>query len=341
MVPRTGDQARGALSARHRVAPRAILKRLATWVGLAGLTLAASGSAHAEWLNLCDRQAKVSASQQDKLFRFGAIIKAELDQSGHKAALMARSGLDLQRFGIRYSHAGVSLQASDNTPWSVRQLYYACDERQPRVYDQGISGFLLGTDNPNVGYISVVFLPEDKADELARAALDKRQALSVLGATYSANAYPFSTRYQNCNQWLIELLAMAWGQAQTPSDTGEPDAPLTTLPGPVDVRSQAQSWLKAQAYEPTDIDVGHRWLMWAGAFIPFVHTDDHTQADVDALHLRVSMPAAIEAFVHQRVPQATRVEFCHTEDHVVIHRGWSDLSDGCVPSGEDEVIRLD
>ncbi len=327
---------------RRRAAPQAILNgRLAGLLCIAGLSLAGSGTAHAEWLNLCDRQAKVSASQQDKLFRFGAIIKAELAQSGHKAALMARSGLDLQRFGIRYSHAGVSLQASENTPWSVRQLYYACDERKPRVYDQGISGFLLGTDNPNVGYISVVFLPDDKADELARAALDKRQALSVLGATYSANAYPFSTRYQNCNQWLIELLATAWGGLDTQPDAADQLDSAGALRMPVVRRSQAQSWLKAQAYEPTDIDVGYRWLMWAGSFIPFVHSDDHPQQDIDARHYRVSMPAAIEAFVRQVVPQATRVEFCHTEDHVVIHRGWSDLPEGCVPGGEDEVIRLD
>lgn len=328
------------MNAQLRAVPRAILNGLVGLMGLAGLTLVGGGTAHAEWLNLCDRQAKVSASQQDKLFRFGAIIKAELDRSGHKAALMARSGLDLQRFGIRYSHAGVSLQDSDNTPWSVRQLYYACDERKPRVYDQGISGFLLGTDNPNVGYISVVFLPDEQAADLARAALDKRQALSVLGATYSANAYPFSTRYQNCNQWLIELLATAWGHLDLPQ--GMPDSTQPGEPGGMDgLRGQAQTWLKDQAYAPTDIDVGSRLLMWAGRFIPFVHSDDHPQQDIDARRYRVSMPAAIEAFVHQAVPQATRVEFCHTEDHVVIHRGWSDLADGCVPGGEDEVIRLD
>lgn len=305
--------------------------RTAVLAVLSGLGCAAWQPSHAEWLNLCDRQAKVSAAQQDKLFRFGAIVRNELDQSGHKLALMARSGLDLQRFGIRYSHAGISLKDSDNTPWSVRQLYYACDEHKPRVYDQGISGFLLGTDNPNVGYISVVLLPEDKSAELERAALDKRQALSVLGASYSANAYPFSARYQNCNQWLIELLATAWGHLDTQEDVLDPAG----------LRSRAQAWLKDQSYEPANIDVGYRLLMWAGAFIPFVHSDDHPQQDIDARRYRVSMPSAIEAFVHQTIPQATRVEFCHTEDHVVIHRGWRDLRDGCVPDDEDEVIRLD
>jgi len=127
-------------------------------------------------------------------------------------ALIARSGLDLSRFGVRYSHAGFSLRASENTPWSVRQLYYACDEQKPRIFDQGMSGFLLGTDNPAVGYVSIVFLPTDEAAELEHAALDNRQALRLLSPTYSANAYPFSVRYQNCNQWVMELIASAWGQ---------------------------------------------------------------------------------------------------------------------------------
>ena len=38
-------------------------------------------------------------------------------------------------------------------------------------------------------------------------------ALALLGREYSANAYPFSPRYQNCNQWVAELLATAWRPA--------------------------------------------------------------------------------------------------------------------------------
>ncbi|HEY1392705.1 MAG TPA: DUF2145 domain-containing protein, partial [Methylibium sp.] len=93
----------------------------------------------------------MSAEQQDVLLRFGAIVKDELEKSGQSLVLITRSGLDLSRFGVRYSHAGLSLKASRNAPWSVRQLYYACDERKPRLYDQGMSGFLLGADDPSTG----------------------------------------------------------------------------------------------------------------------------------------------------------------------------------------------
>jgi hypothetical protein len=181
----------------------------------AGLALAALGlaplAAHAASTRFCDRGADTTAGQKDTLLRFGALVKGELAASGRDVALIARSGIDLHRFGARYSHEGVALKASANGPWSVRQLYYACDEGKPRIFDQGMAGFLFGTDDPDAGWVSLVLLPSDDAAPLEIAARDDARALRVLGATYSANAYPFSTRYENCNQWVMELLAGAWG----------------------------------------------------------------------------------------------------------------------------------
>jgi hypothetical protein len=180
-----------------------LIPRRAAWAAWAVLAAGAAlaGSAQAASLRYCDRQAQVSVGQQDQLFRFGAIVKAELEASKQPLALVARSGLDLSWFGLRYSHAGFSLKDSPNGPWSVRQLYYACDEQRPRIFDQGISGFLLGTDNPAEGYVSLVFLPPEEGAPVERAALSAPQALQLLAADYSANAYPWGLRYQNCNQW--------------------------------------------------------------------------------------------------------------------------------------------
>lgn len=151
----------------------------------------AGGTAQAEALRYCDPPAEPSAVEQDRLLAFGALIKTELERSGQDLALVARSGLDLQRIGHRYSHAGLSLRASANTPWSVRQLYYACDEQRPRIFDQGMAGFVLGTSQPRLGYVSLVFLPAEPGAALAQAALDDPRALQLLGARYSANAYAY------------------------------------------------------------------------------------------------------------------------------------------------------
>ncbi len=280
---------------------------------------------HASSTRFCDHPTELDAGQKDRLFRFGAVIKDELERSGQSLALIARSGLDLSRFGVRYSHAGLSLKASLNTPWSVRQLYYACDEQRPRVFDQGIAGFLLGLNDPSVGYVSIVYLPLAEADALERTVLDNRQALQLLSPAYSANAYPFSLSYQNCNQWVLEMLAAAWGRLD--------DAP--------DLRTQAQHWLRAQGYRPSVFELGWRPLMWLARAIPWLHDDDHPPEDLGQQLFRVSMPASIEAFVQATVPGATRVELCHAGRRVVIRRGWEKIAEGCEPAGQDTVVMLD
>jgi hypothetical protein len=265
----------------------------------------------------------MNAAQQDRLLRFAALVKEELDRSGETVALIARSGLDLSRFGLRYSHAGVSLKASDNAPWSVRQLYYACDEQRPRLYDQGMSGFLFGTDDATVGYVSIVLPTGSDAVALEGAALDTPRALRLLAATYSANAYPYSLRYQNCNQWVAELLATAWGE----------------LDDTQDLRERAQLWLAQRGYEPPAIDVD--WLMLAAPFIPLVHLDDHPQADLDRLRVRTSLPSAIETFVRERMPGARRIEMCHDGRKAVIRHGWEPIAGGCRPQAGDRVVDLE
>ena len=292
---------------------------------LAALFIASiAAPALASSLNYCNGTTEPKPELQDRLLQVAAIVKAELDQSGQNLALISRSGLSLERLGQRYSHAGVSLKASRNTPWSVRQLYFACDESRPRIFDQGITGFVLGVDNAAEGYVSIVLLPADAAQPLERAALDDATTLQLLGATYSANAYPFSTAYQNCNQWLIELLATAWGDLDVKDKA----------------RSTAQQWLAEQDYQPTVLNIGWYPLMWLARQLRWLHSDDHPDEDLDAAQFRVSLPEGIERFVAKRLPQATRLEICYTSTQVVVHSGWSPIPEGCQAGDGDKVIPL-
>jgi hypothetical protein len=272
----------------------------------------------------CDRTQALSASQQDKLLRFAAIVREELDQTDGDAALVSRSGLDLARFQIRYSHAAVAWRDTGGA-WSARQLYYACDEQRPRIFDQGLAGFAMGIDDAALGYVTIVRVPADAAAALRRAALDTPRALHLLAAAYSANAYPFSLLYQNCNQWVMELLAIAWG------DLADGD----------ELRARAQDWLRAADYAPEPVAVGSRLLMLASAFVPLLHLDDHPAADRDAMQLRVSLPSTVEAFVRQRLAGSERVELCHDGRQVVVHRGWTPIATGCKPADGDRVVPLD
>jgi hypothetical protein len=289
--------------------------------------LTASLLAHGSWagsLNYCQGQPELNADIQDRLIQVAAVVKTELDRSGHSVALVARSGLALQWLDQRYSHAGVSLKSSPNTAWSVRQLYYACDEQRPRIFDQGMSGFVLGAHDPAEGYVSLVLLPPEASQALQKAALDDRQVLALLGQTYSANAHGFSQQYQNCNQWLAELLASAWG-APLPGDGA---------------RSQAQQWLRTQGYQPTVLKLNWQPLMWLASVLPWLHSDDHPAEDLAQAQFRVSMPQSIASFVRAQWPANTHIELCYTATHLVLRRGWEPIAAGCQPGPGDEVTNL-
>ena len=304
-------------------APLRLLSSLCL-IGLLCLGAAGSAQASGALSNFCDRQDKLSATEQDRLLRFAAVVRQELARSEGGAVLISRSGLDLSRFAIRYSHAALALRG-DNGAWSARQLYFACDEKRPRLFDQGIAGFAMGSDDPSLGYIALVRLPADAAQALELGARDKQRALDLLAGQYSANAYPWSLRYQNCNQWVIEMMASSWG----------------ALPDGADLRARAQAWLRSAGYAPEPVAIASPFTMMAAWFVPLVHVSDHPASDRAARRLQVSLPAALETFTRQRYPAAERVELCHNTREIVLHRGWTPVAAGCVAGPGDTVLALD
>ncbi|HET9978167.1 MAG TPA: DUF2145 domain-containing protein [Burkholderiaceae bacterium] len=307
------------------ILPRAAAAALLALAACTGAVAGGGASSHDS--RYCDRSQALSAAEQDRLLRFAGAIGHELDAAGIErgAALVARSGLDLSRFGLRYSHAGIALRRADDAPWQVRQLYFACDEGRPRIFDQGLAGFVFGTDRAERGFVSIVVLPQAAAAPLAASARDDALALALLGERYSANAYAFGLAYQNCNQWIAELFAAAWG-ALAPGDA---------------LRARAQAWLAGAGYAPPPVEVKSPLLMLASVVVPWVHRGDHPAEDIAAMRFRTSVPAALEAFVRERWPGTQRIELCHTTTRIVVRRGWEAIGDACEPGAGDRVVPLD
>lgn len=278
-------------------------------------------------LIFCDTQARLTAGQQDRLLQFGEVANRVLADAGAPVALVSRSGLNLARFGVRYSHAGLALRDSGHGTYAVRQLYYACDEGRPRLFDQGMGGFVSGTDDPRLGYLSILLLRGPRAEALARAALDRPAALSLVAGRYSANAYPFSIRYQNCNQWVAELMALAWSR--------EPAAVSGERP-----REAAQAWLRQAGYAPPPVQVDSHLTKFAAGFVPWVHLDDHPDDVRYGLSFQVSLPTSLETFLRTQIDETSHVEMCHDERHVVVRRDGAPMGEGCTPGPGDEVLPL-
>ena len=293
------------------------------------LTLMAGGIAQAGVPRLCEQGVELSAQQKDRRLQLVAQLKQELQRSGQAVALVARSGVDLARFELRDSHAGIALRDSPNTPWSVRQLYYACDEQRPRLFDQGLAGFLMSAEAPDLAYVSVVFLPKAPAGALRATAVDRARFAPLLAAQYSANAYPFSVRYQNCNQWVAELLATAWA----------PPDERATAPAPA-LRGRAQAWLQQTGYAPRPVTIDSHLTRLAAGFVPLVHLDDHPEQTRLGMVFQTSLPTDIEAWVHAQWPGARRLEFCHDTEQAVVRQGRHAIGEGCKPQPGDRVLRF-
>lgn len=314
----------------------------------------------------------MSAARQDRLLRLSDWLRQHLEQADSEVALVARAGLDLRPYGLRLSHAGIALRQGLDSPWAVRQLYYACDEARPRLFDQGLAGFVAGTPAERTAHVELLLLPPGApAQALRETAGDHSSALGLLGEVYTANAYAWGTRYQNCNQWLAELLGHAWqGQAEErraalgpPKQQDASQAPArehTETAARPPFRGQAPAWghrggagdAAPWSGPPTRAVEQRRalaqtWLKsrgyqphvfqlgpvrtWLAGFWPLVSLEDHPAEDLAAHRLRVSMPESILTFVSHQVPTSQRWRVCLTAERAVLRVAGPDLDDSCDP----------
>jgi len=294
------------------------------WALLLALLLASRSAQAGSGPLLCNRASELSAAQHDRLLQLSDHIRADLDRRGVSAALVARSGTNLGRLGLRYSHSALALREHPQGRWAVRQLYLACDEGVPRVFDQGLAAFLMGTDDPDHGFVAVLPLAGEPGARLASRALERNTALAVLAPRYQANAQPFDLLAQNCNQWLAELFAQAWAAEPLPS------------------RAEAQAWLRSQAYEPAPLSLRNPLWYAAMAFVPWVSLAGHAPADGRAGLHRTTLPLHLETWLRQRLPDLERVEWCHRQGQALRAEGWQgQLPDDCRPGAAEAVLTLD
>lgn len=287
----------------------AALRTAALVVLLAGSWALAQASTS---MRFCAGETARDASQQDRVLQVAARLREVLAAHGQPAALLARAGTQLGRFGLRYTHAALVLEEHPLAPWGVRQLYFACDERRPRLFDQGLAGFLLGADDPERGFASLLLLPAEAAAPLAAAGGDRERALALLSGEYMANAHPQDLLRQNCNQWLAELLALSWA-----------DDPKAST------REQAQAQLQRWAYAPEPVRYGTPLWRWLAVFVPWFSMDGHPAEDLASNQLVTSLPPDLERLAQRLWPAARRVELCYTPTHWVLRQGGTPLGEDC------------
>lgn len=202
-----------------------------------------------------------------------------LDASGAEVVVLARAGQDLAKYGLQWSHLGLAYrqpaEAGRPAAWRVLHKLNHCGSDRAQLYRQGLGDFFL--DHPHRLEAGFVVLAPTVQARLAPLLRDKLDSTRWHEPRYNMVAYPWSTQYQQSNQWAIETLAGAMDPLAGPAGLGAgagvgADASLAAR------RERAQAWLRLADYRPTPLKLGAFERLGARVAMAHVAFDDHPGA---------------------------------------------------------------
>jgi hypothetical protein len=200
-----------------------------------------------------------------------------LDASGAQVAIIARMGQDLSRYNERYSHAALAWRDHPAGRWVVVHLLNDCGTAHSALYNDGLGSFFL-TDLYR--YSAEIIIPPPAVQQRLAQVLASRAPLRLHNDKYNMLAYAFSTRYQNSNQWLMEMYAAA-------------AAPQ----GEVETREEAQRWLRAAGFAPGTVHIDAATRLGARMFRANVAFDDHPFGQRMAGQIDTVTVSSVERFL--------------------------------------------
>lgn len=202
-------------------------------------------------------------------------VHQHLETSGARAAIVARIGRDLSEYGLRYSHIGLALRDGERSRWKVLHLLNHCGKSDSELYEQGLGNFFL---DDLFQHEALVFLPSAELQARFVHAAGAGTARSLHQPGYSLIAHPYSTKYQNSNQWLLELSAIA--QAGTGSG-----------------RPAAHGHLARAGYEPAVIPIPPLKRLGARLFSVNTQFDDHSWEEWSSSLYKIVSAESVLAFL--------------------------------------------
>jgi hypothetical protein len=230
------------------------------------------------------REEPLSAAEVVKSMELAKKTWEALESSGAGVALVARAGQDLSKYGQTWSHLGIVLRDHPAGRWTVVHELNACGTASSDLYNEGIGNFFL-TDLYR--YQARILVPGPLLQARLIQTMAGRAPRRLHEPHYNMLAYVYATRYQNSNQWVLEVLASA-----------------AAAPGQVETRAEAQAWLKAQHYDPATVEIPAAVRLGARMFRANVAFDDHPFDRRMAGHIDTVNADALLRFVQSRDPQA-------------------------------------
>lgn len=158
-----------------------------------------------------------------------------LDALPDQVVLIARAGQNLDKYGLTYSHMAFAVRSSEQG-WRVLHELNGCGSSTSGIYEEGLVNFF--TDNP-YRYQAGIWRLTPALQSKLHGLLVSDKFKQFHEPSYNMLAYPFSTKYQNSNGWILETLAA--------SSVGADILPT---------RAGVQTYLSTHGYQPTQLELG-------------------------------------------------------------------------------------
>ena len=230
---------------------------------LAAALLALATAAHAG--RPCEEKQQTT-QQIEQGLNLAQATARQLDATGAQVLILARAGQDLSKYGLQWSHLGFVYKDATQQPavWRVMHKLNHCGTDYAALYRQGLGEFFL--DRPHRYDAAFVVLKPELQQALLPVLADNARVARFNERRYSMVAYAFGTTYQQSNQWVLETLASA------------------AAPG-INSRRDAQAWLQAQGYQPTDLHLSTLTRLGGRMTQANIAFDDHPSARRFSSHI--------------------------------------------------------
>ncbi len=202
----------------------------------------------------------LSGAAFNKATQMGLQLLQTLELHQPEIALVGRVGSDLSGYGLTYSHMGIVRRDHPAGKWVFTHLLNHCKQSSSSLYEEGLITFF--TDSP-FRYQAILVIPKPALQKELSRLIKSGAASDLHEEKYSVLANPFSTKYQNSNQWILELLSVA-----------------KSIFLPADQRQNALQLAKDFGYQPERVKIGFFKQLGAAIFSPNVRFDDHSDGAV-------------------------------------------------------------
>jgi hypothetical protein len=214
-------------------------------------------------------------------------VYAALEQSDAPVALLARSGTDLSKYGLHYSHVAFVVRDHPDGRWTVVHLLNQCGTDHSSLYAQGLVNFFL--DDLVNQDARIVWLQPQVAARLA-VLLQSPELFALHNRHYNVIARYDSPRTQNSTAWVLDVL----------------DAARLPESGSI-TRADAQALERTEGFRPDFIHISYGKRILGGLFSANTDFSDHPLATrLSGDYPVVTVRSIFRYLEQQRVETATR-----------------------------------